>query len=774
MASSQNDATDDQYLFSTFKEYTKLPREICYTHLNKTTLIKGEDLGFTVYLFDKYSKKISTSTTNVYCTLENQKGEVVKSALLLASNGVASNVFEIDSLFTSGNYVFKSYTNWMKNFQEENYFVQDLKIIDPEHSDEITKATNASSFDIQFLPEGGHMVNDISNNVGVIVKDQQGYGVGDVSGTITDAQGTELTNFKTNAFGIAKFIFTPKSQNSYTTIVRHESYSQNAELPTAEPLGINLSLTDLGDKIMLMLRTNEQTHNQIKEDPYKISIHNGSQIKVFDVSFAEKTEIPLIIKNENLYVGINIITLFDKNNSPILERQFFNYNGLPLLYSSETIVTKDRDSLGIRIPIKNINPKEFNNFSVSVLPSGTQTYNNHQNILSQIFLKSYLKGYIENSGYYFTDIDREKRYNLDLLLLTQGWSSYNWNSIFKHPPTAQFEFETGISFVAKINRATSKQFIIYPLNNSETFTVDVPDGKSAFDVKGLLPMGDERLAIASVDKRNKAEKPNLYLQFTPSKIPSLTNFTKLLPLKEKTYFVSNTSEPLLYATGRTIEALDEVVINAEKKKEKIDKIKSRNNGTIDVLTDAIRDSNIDFAAYISSKGYSVSQSGGNLSIKNLRRTTLQSGGSAPIIYLDNQRLSDFSILANYTMEQVDYVIIDKSGLGEGIRGANGVIKIFTNPQLIFKNSATNEVSQIIDIPLTFKEDKKFYVPLYPAYQTDFFEHFGVIDWMPKLNVDPQGNLNFKIAPKTREIKLFIEGIANDGSFISEIKTIHAD
>ena len=33
------------------------------------------------------------------------------------------------------------------------------------------------------------------------------------------------------------------------------------------------------------------------------------------------------------------------------------------------------------------------------------------------------------------------------------------------------------------------------------------------------------------------------------------------------------------------------------------------------------------------------------------------------------------------MSEMDYVIIDKQGVGEGMRGANGVIKIFTDPQL---------------------------------------------------------------------------------------------
>src|SRR5690606_29465050 len=76
---SQTNVQTDNSIFEAFKSYSKLPREICFTHLNKTTLFHGEDLGFTAYLFDKYTKKLSSTSTNVYCTLQDEKGNVVKS-----------------------------------------------------------------------------------------------------------------------------------------------------------------------------------------------------------------------------------------------------------------------------------------------------------------------------------------------------------------------------------------------------------------------------------------------------------------------------------------------------------------------------------------------------------------------------------------------------------------------------------------------------------------------------------------------------------------------
>ncbi|WP_299520604.1 hypothetical protein, partial [Winogradskyella sp.] len=42
-----------------YEDYTEAPREIAYVHLNKSTYIKGEMMGFTAYLLDKATKSLS-------------------------------------------------------------------------------------------------------------------------------------------------------------------------------------------------------------------------------------------------------------------------------------------------------------------------------------------------------------------------------------------------------------------------------------------------------------------------------------------------------------------------------------------------------------------------------------------------------------------------------------------------------------------------------------------------------------------------------------------
>ncbi|WP_028870720.1 hypothetical protein [Psychroserpens burtonensis] len=767
-AKSQN----QDKLSASYSNYAKLPREIAYAHLNKSLYLKEETIGFSVYVFDKSSKNHSDVTTNVYCSIANSKGRVLNKALILAENGVANGSFLIDSTYASGSYTFKAYTNWMKNFDEQNFYLQNIKIINTDDENDVSTTMDAPVLDTQFLPEGGHLISNIKNVVGVIIKDDNGYGLREADGTIKDSNGELITTFKTNQFGIGKFIFTPSEGKDYTAEITYDELTSQVNIKPAERTGLNLSLNNLGSKIALTFRSNANTLQNIKDKNFRIIIHNGSLIKSLDFSFTDTQEITKLINISDLYSGINIITLFDEDNNPILERLFFNYDGISILNSEKASTTKSFDSITISVPFNSIDASQFHNLSVSVLPSGTSSYDTNHNIVSYTYLQPYVKSYIENARYYFTAIDRKKKFELDNLLLTQGWSSYEWNSIFNYEPNVKFDFEKGITVNANINNSKSNQFIMYPMINSSTQTIEVPKKEKSFTIKGLLPVDDEKVIFGSIGKKQDVEKPSLYLQFTPSSIPTIDNFIKILPLKVKSIYDSKIKEPIYKNSISDAQELDLVVINAQKTRTKIDQIKRRQPaGRVDVFDENARNRYIDFASYIGVQGFNVTQSAVTLSITTQRRNTL-SGNLTPLIYLDKMMLSDFSVLLNLNMRNVDYIVVDKSGFGEGLRGSAGVIKIFTDPNIQFESDYSKNVSQEAKIPLTFTSPKKFYTPLYSSYRSAFFNQYGVIGWIPDGKLDNNGNLIFKIADKNIEqIKLFIEGTANQGSFISEEKII---
>ena len=154
---SQEKTVEDEYA-----AYFTLPREALHIHLNKTTFLKGEEIWFKGYTFDQKNQLTSKATTNINVAIYDEKGKQLKSALFKAENGTAKGNFLIDSTYTSGTYYIKAETNWMKNFKEDNAFIQKIEIIAEETTKKDTTEKTAQ-YDFQFLPEGGHIVANTKN-----------------------------------------------------------------------------------------------------------------------------------------------------------------------------------------------------------------------------------------------------------------------------------------------------------------------------------------------------------------------------------------------------------------------------------------------------------------------------------------------------------------------------------------------------------------------------------------------------------------------------------
>src|SRR6202034_3243781 len=71
------------------------------------------------------------------------------------------------------------------------------------------------------------------------------------------------------------------------------------------------------------------------------------------------------------------------------------------------------------------------NFSVAVINENRVGVdeNDESTILNNLLLTSDLKGYIEQPNYYFTNVNDHNKADLDLLMLTQGYRSFEWKQV---------------------------------------------------------------------------------------------------------------------------------------------------------------------------------------------------------------------------------------------------------------------------------------------------------------------------------------------------------
>jgi len=772
---------DDSEILEAYEDYTETAREVVYMHLNKSTYIKGESIGFTAYIMDKKDKKPSQLTTNLYVSIEDENNNIVKQKLIKVEDGVASNTFELDSLFSSGNYNVKAYTNWMLNFNEQNHYVESIRIINPDTENYVEEKRVQSGIDAQFLPESGHLLNGVINTIGVVIKDDLGFGIPNTKGEVLDKNDKVLSSFETNSLGIGQFQLLADRTDTYTVKITTANNDFDFDLKQKiEAKGVIMSLKSLKSKVFVSLITNAETLNDIKGKRYTLMAHNGDNYDIMDIYFTDDTVVTKAIEFANTATGVNILTLFNENDQPIAERLFFNYNGIDLIKSTDVSASKKRDTVTVNLSFKNINTEAINALSISVLPDETKSYNRHNNIVSYTYLQPYLRGTIEQAKYYFTDIDAKKQYELDNLLLTQGWSSYDWNSIFKNVPNQTHTFEQGIRLKANLQGEVLKNpdnaFLMHAVSNEEPRIFEVSEGENSFLIDNLFPVGADKIFMSRITKTNGLLPASLYFQSFPSAIPRLsTNSVTLRPKHDYTIEANLKSNVFKGYNLGEVQELEEVVVKSalERKRTKMRKLNKHKFGKIAVIDEEDRLLFNTLGQFLVSKGFQVIENLGQFEVidrQNYSGRTPNGGGVGPLFFLDDMYMVDLSIFSQYSLTNVGYIEINRLGIGEGARGGRGVIKIYSSTEGS-KSTNNQDTVQDFKLPLSFSAEKKFYVPKYQSYYTDFYKGYGVVDWKPKVTIDPDGIASFKIFKPIGSVTLFIEGIANDGSFIFEEKSI---
>jgi hypothetical protein len=758
---------DQKSIEDQYAAYFTLPREGLYLHLNKTNYFAGEEIWFKGYAFDQKNQLISKATTNINVGIYDAEGNQVKKGLFEARDGITKGNFAVDSTFTAGTYYIKAETNWMKNFKEDNAYVQKIEIITDANAQQ-TKENLEERFDFQFLPEGGYIVVNTTSNVGFKVIDNKGKGVS-ASGIVYDENKKQVASFESNTLGMGKFLFQPKKDKKYTAEITLENGTVLTKpLPKAKDRGLSMILkTPSEDKIVLEFSTNEETLASNPEKQYKVLIHQNGNLKTAALRF-NGTEKAVSVRKDELFKGVNTITVFDEQQNPIVERLFFNDHNIKKASINVSKLNTIKDS--ILLSINELNLNDNANLSISILPEETKSYNPQHNILSNFYLKPHVKGFIENPQYYFHDMDRKKKYELDVLLLTQGWSRYNWDDIFGTKPNALNRFETGITISGRVNRPTVgvKRIMMYPTKKHPSQFIEL-DENQEFKLNGLFFEEGEEIRFSYTDEKGLLKKPSMYIRFIVTNKEDQISEVVLNEAKTDAVQTANFSVPKDFFYENA-EELEKVVIKGARKNEPFNDPTLVNARVTDITMDEyIRFINL--AAFLEYNGYQAVE---NALLGQLLVTTRRSPRASPVFFLDDARLFTYgNILYNFSLANLERVVIDKTGVGQGVLGGfGGVIKLYTRRTPLFESGPGEDLYLATKAPFAFSEAKEYYAPNYNSYQSEVFQQYGAISWIPELKLEKTKASNFKIYDTyTDKITLFIEGITENGDLISEKRTI---
>jgi hypothetical protein len=118
-----------EYLSEHFRRYLRTDSyEQIYVHTDREDYIAGEDMWFNIYVTDSFTGKPSLNSKIAYIELFNKNNHPVVQKRFRIENGCGPGQIILPDSLSSGPYLLRVYTNWMKNFLPSNCFMKNINV----------------------------------------------------------------------------------------------------------------------------------------------------------------------------------------------------------------------------------------------------------------------------------------------------------------------------------------------------------------------------------------------------------------------------------------------------------------------------------------------------------------------------------------------------------------------------------------------------------------------------------------------------------------------
>ena len=503
--------------------------------------------------------------------------------------------------YPSGYYQIRAYTRAMLNFDDAGIFSRVIPVYkapeeEGDYADPVMRQYNGKEtnrpepkrsekpdrLNIAFYPEGGHLVSGLPCRIAFKATDKQGHGV-DIE-ALTDNNGNTLSiPLQHNGMGCFEFTSGEKTQK-VQAIYGGKKYSFT--LPEPEPEGCTLQV---------LRSTSQQVNESTSRDSLIVNfsaaglpatkllaytLTSQGRCHAVDTLTVGTRGCTRTLATAGLPTGVYQLTLFDAEGAVYAQRLFFVDNGIP----TETVsVTADRadyrpfDEIRLNLQVTPPLGGEGGGRSFSLAVRDAADYGTayRDDIRTYILLSSELKGLIEEPAWYFERLSdyqtnrladnsptsepspkhssdslksvslKSKKDALDLLMMVQGWTRYDWQQMAGVTPFVPRHYteeqlvldgwafsrikETPLPDVKIAVRLSSldrkhRQETTVTTDSLGYWSVGVEDFEGEWDLyMEIRQKGDKKGTQTTRVRLERSSKPNLYA-YTPLEtwLPSYT------------------------------------------------------------------------------------------------------------------------------------------------------------------------------------------------------------------------------------------------------------
>lgn len=443
-------------LFGVAKPYQQ---EKVYLHFDNTAYYLGETIWFKAYVVQTGRNSLSHLSKTLYVDLITQEGDVVESKKIKLTDGKGVGEFLLKDTLRAGFYEVRAYTRFLLNQGDEAIFsrvfacydlpklvgdYQDRRLTNRNPNESLynyrPKHENTGSFKLYFYPEGGHLVEDVYTRVAFQAFDKDGSDA-PVTGVVLNGKGDTLARMVTQHQGMGTFFFTPDATQAKAVVV-HKNKKYQFNLPKPIKTGYSLNVDNSNNEHITLIVSRSKN---MPMETLGVDISSRGQLYGEDtLTLNNGTSMALVFPKKLLPSGVAQITLHTSDGRPVAQRLVFvnHYSLLQIEAKADKSVYRPYERIKLDVEVNDSKGKPVETeFSLSVRDAATTPVDTYaDNIVTNLLLSSELKGFIQSPGYFFEDDSPQRRADLDLLMLVQGWTRYDWKRVagldtsqFYHP-----------------------------------------------------------------------------------------------------------------------------------------------------------------------------------------------------------------------------------------------------------------------------------------------------------------------------------------------------
>ncbi|KDN55573.1 hypothetical protein [Flavobacterium seoulense] len=757
--------------------------EKVYLHTDRSTYFMGEDLWYKAYNVRASNNLLFDNSNILYVELISSDSKIIARNKTNLEMGLGHGDFQLqDSLDVKpGKYQLRAYTNWNRNFGNDFVFKKEIEVIDvfesndksktPKNISEVTtkskkQATKQNTFKVDFFPEGGSLLENVSSIVGFKAVDVNGKPI-DIKGEIYDSNDELVTTFTSAHDGMGKFQILPMEGKSYYAKIKSPSGEEvKIELPNVLKQGYLVSFKAIKGKNIISISTNQVTLSQ-NPNPTLTVICKIKGIHYLETAqtLTENT-LSFELPKEKTPEGISQITIYDSNNKPQSERLIYieKEQDLEVELSTDNDIYEPKEKAIVYISSKS---KEglvkSANFSLSVTDTnGVEDKDFDSNICSYFLMESDIRAKVYHPAYYFDTNNPNRLEHLDNLLLTQGWRDFIWKRLSKANEITNYKAEKGITISGRVKQLLGDKSLI-----NSSLTLALINEKNQY----IFSSTTDSIGRFKFKNLMFSEMTNMYLSTTNEK-GNFRGEIVLDSIEKNPISVKLKNEIIGFpATNKSI------IENVFKKYTALG-VKSENIlKEVEVKAIEKKNRNPDFSFLVDKKDANRFYSFFEYLIHKLKI-------NVPVIFesnrsfeikIDNFKLENMNELFSLFPDQVIKVEVIIGNSTSFTPGSNTIITIFTKKINGGQRIASSPLYYVNQKIKGFYTERIFYSPDLenPEIEVDNMTNLrNTIYWNPDINPDETGetSVDFYNTNVETKVKVALEGITANG--IPVVKTTY--